>query len=115
MQRSEDDEHCIDYFDWVAIDGTKLTDFGLTSGITIVTIKAEYLKTLSEGKHTVVVNFVDNSVSTTFTLQSVQKGGASIPQTGEGITKTVIGAMMLTAAAGCIVLLQKDKKKKSVR
>ena len=119
VQRSIDDVHCLSYYEWVAIDGIKLTEeqAPTSSGSTIITIKSDYLKTLSDGKHTIVVNFVDNSVATTFTLQSASatKAGASIPRTGEGITKVVIGVMMLTAAAGCFVILQIDKKKKAVR
>ena len=121
VQRSIDDEHCLSYFDWVAIDGIKLTEeqAPTSSGSTIVTIKAEYLKTLSEGKHTIVVNFVDNSVSTTFTLQpAAQKSGSNIPSTGELQSHAMyIGIALIAAACGVtgIVILQKDKKRKSVR
>ena len=115
VQRSVDDEHCLSYFDWVAIDGVKLTEeqAPTSSGSTIVTIKAEYLKTLSEGKHTIVVNFVDNSVSTTFTLQSAaQKSGANIPSTGELQSPAMyIGIALIAAACGVTGIVVAKKRK----
>ena len=116
VKRSEDDEHCLDYFDWVAIDGTKLTSeqAPTSKGSTIVTIKSDYLKTLSEGKHTIVVNFVDNSVSTTITIQAAaQKSGSNIPATGELQSPAIyLGIALIVAACGLtsIVVMKKRKE-----
>ena len=116
IKRSEDDEHCLSYFEWVAVDGTKLTNeqAPTSSGSTIVTIKSDYLKTLSEGKHTVVVNFVDNSVSTTITIQAAaQKSGSNIPATGELQSPTMyLGIALIVAACGVtsIVVMKKRKE-----
>ena len=117
VERSEDDEHCLSYFDWVAIDGVKLTEeqAPTSSGSTIVTIKAEYLKTLSEGKHTIVVNFVDNSVSTTFTLQSAaQKSGTAVPATGELQSPAMyLGIALIVAACGVTGFVVMKKRKEA--
>ena len=116
IERSEDDEHCLDYYDWIAVDGIKLTaeQAPASSGSTIITIKAEYLKTLSEGKHTIVVNFVDNSVSTTLTIQSAaQKSGTAVPATGELQSPALyIGMTLIAIACGvtCVVLVKKRKE-----
>ena len=116
IERSEDDVHCLDYYDWVAVDGIKLTDeqAPASSGSTIITIKAEYLKTLSEGKHTIVVNFVDNSVSTTLTIQSAaQKSGTAVPATGELQSPALyIGMALIAIACGVtgVVLVKKRKE-----
>jgi len=116
IERSEDDVHCLHYYDWVAVDGIKLTDeqAPASSGSTIITIKAEYLKTLSEGKHTIVVNFVDNSVSTTLTIQSAaQKSGTAVPATGELQSPALyIGMALIAIACGVtgVVLVKKRKE-----
>ena len=116
IERSEDDVHCLDYYDWVAVDGIKLTaeQAPASSGSTIITIKAEYLKTLSEGKHTIVVNFVDNSVSTTLTIQSAaQKSGTAVPATGELQSPALyIGMTLIAIACGVtgVVLVKKRKE-----
>ena len=116
IERSEDDVHCLDYYDWVAVDGIKLTaeQAPASSGSTIITIKAEYLKTLSEGKHTIVVNFVDNSVSTTITIQSAaQKSGTAVPATGELQSPALyIGMTLIAIACGVtgVVLVKKRKE-----
>ncbi|MCI8513680.1 MAG: hypothetical protein HFI93_03485 [Lachnospiraceae bacterium] len=44
------------------------------SGSTIVTIKPEYLATLSVGAHTWRLNYVDGSVETTFILKKAEEG-----------------------------------------
>ena len=115
VERSIDDEHCLSYFDWVAIDGIKLTEEQApsSSGSTVITIKSDYLKTLSEGKHTIVVNFVDNSISTTFTLQSAaQKSGANIPSTGELQSPAMyIGIALIAAACGVTGIVVAKKRK----
>ncbi len=113
VKRSEDDEHCLDYFDWVAIDGTKLTSeqAPTSKGSTIVTIKSDYLKTLSEGKHTIVVNFVDNSVSTTITIQAAQKNGANIPATGELQSPAMyLGIALIVVACGVTSIVVINKR-----
>lgn len=40
----------------------------LTSGSTIVTLKAEYLESLSLGQHTFRLNYTDGSCETVFTI-----------------------------------------------
>ena len=118
VKRSADDEHCIDHFDWVANDGTKLTDKECTvkSGSTVITLKSDYLKTLSAGEHTIIINFDDASLTTKLTV----KEAASVPSTGEDQSPavylgTVLILIALGTACGVAVMKHKDNGKRRVR
>ena len=54
----------------VLIDGTAISkdNYILTKGSTIVTLNKEYVATLSDGEHKVVVEFTDGIAETTFKL-----------------------------------------------
>lgn len=62
-----------DYADFtgVKVDGTLIDakNYTSASGSTVVNLKAAYLATLSEGKHTLTVVYKDGEVSTDFTLK----------------------------------------------
>ena len=118
VQSSTDDEHCIDRFDSVTNDGTKLTvgtDCTVTKGSTVITFKSDYLKSLSAGTHNIVVNFTDNSVATTLTVTapSTPNTNTNIPATGEIQSPlTYIGIAMIVAACGitCIIACRKKRE-----
>ncbi len=57
-------------FDYVSIDGIKLDakDYTVESGSTIVTVNADYLKTLEMGNHVIVVGSTDGDATTSFVL-----------------------------------------------
>ena len=77
VNRSEDDEHCIDHFTGVEIDGAALvrgTDYTAEAGSTVVTIPAAKLEGLSAGTHTVTVKFDDGEVSTQVTIKAAEQG-----------------------------------------
>ena len=75
----------------VKVDG-QLVDaknYTAVSGSTIVTLSADYLKTLSAGNHTLTVVFNDGDCSTNFTVQTA--GSSTTPSnpgsgTGSGTT-----------------------------
>jgi len=67
----------------ILVDDKELTesDFTKEEGSTIITIKADYLKTLNEGKHTLKITYNDGGyVETTFNVDEIS------PQTSDGIT-----------------------------
>ncbi len=118
VKSSADDEHCIDRFLWAAVDGHELVvgkECLITKGSTIVTIKSDYLKSLGEGTHNVVVNFKDNSVATTLVVKAAgTQSAASVPATGEGLAPTLfIGGTFVIAAAGFIGIAIMKKRKES--
>ncbi len=119
VKSSIDDEHCIDRFKWAAVDGIELKhgeNMDLAIGSTIVIIKSDYLKTLSAGTHNIVVNFTDNSVATTLTIDAASTtatSGASVPATGEMQSPLMyVGIAMIVAAAGALsaVIVRKRKE-----
>ena len=54
----------------VKVDGTIIdpTNYIVTEGSTIITLKPEFLKTLSEGSHTFEIAWTDGTASTSFTV-----------------------------------------------
>ena len=119
VQSSTDDEHCIDRFDSVTNDGTKLTvgtDCTVTKGSTVITFKSDYLKSLSAGTHNIVVNFTDNSVATTLTVTapSTPNTNTNIPATGEIQSPlTYIGIVMIVAACGITFIIACRRKRET--
>ena len=114
IKRTEDDEHCIDYFSGAEVDDKAVTagqQIEVTAGSTVITIKKDFLATLGEGTHTLKVSFNDGE---TFTVNFVVKAGAnnaaSVPSTGERISYYAIAGLML-AGAGVIVFGMSRKKR----
>ena len=71
VHRNVDDENCLTYFLGATIDGTEMKvndQYTATKGSTIITIKKDFLSTLSSGEHEVIVNFNDGSISTKVTI-----------------------------------------------
>ena len=117
--RTIDDANAINYLDRVESDGKTLTqnkDYTAEAGSVIITLKNEYLDTLSEGKHTLTVYFKDGqSVSLEYTVKHISNEAENIPSTGEKIAKTLFigGACVLLAAAvaGTAIVIKKKRKK----
>ncbi len=117
VHRNVDDENCITYFLGATIDGTEMKandQYTATKGSTIITIKKDYLSTLSSGEHEVTVNFNDGSVSTKVTIAAKANTNTNLPATGEVTGQaTYIGLTLIAAASACgagIVLLKKRKE-----
>ena len=95
---------------------TKDKEYTAEAGSVIITLKKEYLDTLSEGKHTLTVYFKDGqSVSLEYTVKHISNEAENIPSTGEKIAKTLFigGACVLlaAAAAGTAIVIKKKRKK----
>lgn len=62
--------------DGTLIDADKYT---AASGSTVITLKKDYLDTLSVGKHTLTVVYSDGECSTGFEIKADQSGGNTTP------------------------------------
>ena len=79
VKRSEADETCFSHFTGVQIDGTTLapSDYDAKAGSTVVTLKEATLLKLSNGNHTITVNFDDGKAETKLSLKDTSKDPAS--------------------------------------
>ena len=118
VKRSEDDEHCIDYFTGVKIDDKDLvngTDYTAVAGSTVVTIKGSTLESLSKGGHTITVTFKDGTAVTSVTLKDKETvTTTAVPSTGETASKYIGAAVLCFVASGAlfgVVLFERKKRK----
>ena len=94
------------------------TECTVTKGSTIVTIKSDFLKSLSAGTHTVTVYFTDNKISTTLTINaagSVDSGttnAATLPSPGESQSPIVFVGIAMISVAICVAGITLSKKRK---
>ena len=124
VHRNVDDENCLTYFLGATIDGTEMKandQYTATKGSTIITIKKDFLSTLSSGEHEVTVNFNDGSISTKVTIAAKANTSTnlntntntSVPSTGEVTGPAAYIGLAFVAACACgagIVLLKKRKE-----
>lgn len=81
---------------------------------TTLSIPASYLDSLSDGTHTVVMDFVEGSVSTTITVTSdasMLTNGS--PSTGD--TTNVLPYVLLAACSACVLVFLSKREKKETR
>lgn len=116
-----DDSQTFDLFDGIIVDKAPVPEISLDTGAVnwtarkgsvIITLSADFLKTLSEGTHTLTVVFKNGTVSsTTFTI--VASAATSVPSTGESMSSsTVLGMSLISAAllgAGALIVCKKKK------
>ena len=106
-------DNSFENFDYVAVDGVKLTkdvDYTVTKGSTIITLKASYLKTLSAGEHVILVNFKDGSTAVKLTVNAAP-APANMPATGESQTAMLTGSVLVIAALGIMFVVEAKKRK----
>ena len=98
VHRNMHDETTFSHFTGIKIDGKALTEeeFTAESGSLKGTVKADYLETLSEGDHTLTVNFDDAEAGATLKIKVMKK---EAPDTGDNIVRYYIAI-----AAAVIVL-----------
>ena len=77
----------------VQVDGNDVavTDYEVSEGSTIVTLKASYLESLSVGVHTLSVVSQTGTAETTFTIQEGEGGGTETPKTEDEASKAESG------------------------
>ena len=99
----------------VHVDGKDLdaSDYAVKEGSTIVTLKAEYLETLSVGKHTLAIVSETGTAETEFTIKAAAVADdTAVPQTGAGSNVALWIAVMLaagTALTGTVLYSRKRK------
>ena len=101
-------------FTGVKIDGTLIDvkNYTAVSGSTVITLKADYLQTLSVGKHTMTIVYNDGECNTEFEIKAI--GEITNPQTGDNIIIfSIIFVIALTGIlATCIISKKKVKNNK---
>ena len=102
-------------FQKVQVDGKDLdaSNYTVKEGSTIVTLKAEYLETLSVGKHTLAIVSDTGTATTEFTIKAAAvTDDTQSPQTGDDSNVMLWIALMLIAVCGltgAMVYGQKNK------
>lgn len=110
----------------VELDGKTLDEKNYTvkKGSTVVTLKADYVATLSVGKHTIGIVSVSGTAKTTFTVKAKavvndntnpDTGTTTSPQTGDNSNLTVWFALLAVSAAGVMGVGVYSKRRRSSR
>lgn len=102
VHRNIDDENCKQHFQKVMVDGTVLTDgkdYTAEFASVHITLLPDYLKTLSEGTHTLTVVFDDGAASVQF---RIQKRSSNAPDTGDS-NQPLLWIILMTAAL-CMII-----------
>ena len=83
----------------VLVDGKTLDakHYTAQSGSTIITLAADYVRTLAVGEHTLTVRYTDGETSARFTVTAMPK---DIPQTGDTSRLTLWLALLGACCAG---------------
>ena len=103
-------------FQKVLVDDKEISseNYTVEKGSTIVTLKADFVKTLSEGKHTLSIVSTTGSADTDFTITKsttpTPNPDTNTPQTGDNSTMILWVEMLFLSAGGVLVLLLKRKK-----
>lgn len=122
-----------DKFTGVKVDGTLIDakNYTAVSGSTVITLKADYLKTLSVGKHKIAVVYTDGECSANFEVKKAASeqtkptegdktdttkpaGGkdTTSPQTGDNSNLLLWVALLFVSGAGVIGATVYSKKKR---
>lgn len=94
----------------VQVDGKDLgtAHYTVKEGSTIVTLKPEYLATLSVGKHMLAIVSSSGTAATDFVIANA----ASVPQTGDSSQIGLWMALMVVSALGIFGAMASSRKKK---
>lgn len=87
-------------FTGIEIDGTALDteNYAAESGSTVITLKPDYMNTLTEEKHTITVFYTDGEAEGTFTVVS-----SALPGTGDDFQ--IVPYIILMIISGCAVMI----------
>ena len=107
---SDDDQTFGKFNGGVFVDNNRLnnTQYDAKKGSLRLTLKPEYLETLSVGEHTLRIEFTDGTVTHTFTVLPASAGS---PGTGEsGMTIALNCLLLIISAAGAAYAMLRKKK-----
>ena len=108
-------------FAGIVINGAVVDEkyYEIAAGSTVITLKAEYLQTLPEGKYTLQVQYTDGSTDgdDTFTITKSDSAAASDttdspPKTGDNSNLVLLISIMTVCAVVLVILLLLLKKRK---
>ena len=107
-------------FTGVKVDDTLIDakNYTAVSGSTVITLKADYLNTLSVGTHKLTVVYNDGECSTNFEIKAPQNesGGGSgsekTPQTGDNSNMLLWAALLFVSGVGVLGTSVYGRKKK---
>ncbi len=101
----------------VKVDGTLVDakNYTVKEGSTIVTLKADYLNTLSVGTHTFEILWMDGSASTTFTIKADSSDNGNnnqeeAPETGDDTPSVWLFILTIISGTGLILTAKKRRK-----
>ena len=99
----------------VKVDGKSVDEkyYTVKEGSTIVTLKADYLNTLTVGSHTLEMIWTDGSASTAFTVSA--QTVVESPQTGDNSMMGLWIAVLFVSGFGVVATAVYGKKRKSVK
>ncbi len=101
----------------VKVDGTLVDtkNYTVKEGSTIVTLKTDYLNTISVGTHTFEILWTDGSASTTFTIKADTSGDGNkkddVPKTGDNSNSVLWLTLLVVSLAGFTGMLVKNRRK----
>lgn len=109
-------------FTGVKVDGTLIDakNYTVVSGSTVITLKADYLKTLSVGTHKLTVVYTDGECSTNYEIKATQtENGISsdpekAPQTGDNSNIPLWFALMALSVLGISAAFLYGRKRKVI-
>ena len=102
----------------VKVDGKTVDEkyYTVKEGSTIVTLKPEYLNTLTAGKHTLEIVWTDGTADTTFTVDAKPANtDTKSPQTGDSSIAIWITLLFVSAAGVLSTAVLGKKKKRSAK
>ncbi|MBR0164729.1 MAG: InlB B-repeat-containing protein [Lachnospiraceae bacterium] len=120
FKRSEDDHLTYGLFGSLEIGGVTVgsANYSAAEGSLKLSVKPEYLETLSVGDHTVKVNFQDGSATVKLTVKAAASnpdtGAKDItsPKTGDESNLALWSSLMFLSVAAMVVLLLYARKRK---
>ena len=102
----------------VKVDGKSVDKkyYTVKEGSTIVTLKPEYLNTLTAGKHTLEIVWTDGTADTTFTVDAKSANtDTKSPQTGDNSMMWLWIALLFVSGFGVVTTTVYTKKRKSAK
>lgn len=105
-------------FTGIEVDGKAVDkdNYTAVSGSTVITLKPEYLETLSVGAHTLTVQYTDGEASCEFTIVKKPAEGTDndtqTPETGDNNNMALWITLMFIAACGLTGVMAYGRKKK---
>ena len=101
----------------VKVDGKVIdtNNYNAKTGSTEITLKNDFLETLSAGKHTLTIVSTDGYAETTFEIKEAEKPVTPVsPQTGDN-SNLILWISLLIVSLGGLVTLSVPSKKRKVR